>query len=116
MNSISLTGMTLIVLGLAGVFSTAAATAAIPALFGLVLLALGLRARNPLRTRSSATAAAVVAALGVLAPLGNLLPRLAGGELRVNAAVFANVSMLLVCAFYLALWLWERRQGMDGAR
>jgi hypothetical protein len=110
MNSISLTGMALVVLGLAGLFSTGAATAAIPAVFGVVLLFLGLRARHPLRASSSGLAAAIVAGIGLLTPLFNLVSRLANGEFRLNAATFANVSMVMVCGLFLAIWLWERRE------
>lgn len=108
MNSIGLTGMTLVVLGLAGVFATGAATAVIPAIFGLIFLGLTLRARNPARARSSGALAAGVAVLGILATLGNLVPRLAGGLFPLNAAAFANISMAVICALYLAFWLMER--------
>jgi protein-S-isoprenylcysteine O-methyltransferase Ste14 len=113
MNSIGLTGMALVVLGLAGVFSTAAATAAIPAVFGLVFLALALRARRPDRARSSGAAAAVVAALGILAAAASIVPRLLSGTLTASVA-FATLCLAAVCALYLAAWAWERAAARGG--
>lgn len=108
MNSTGLTGMALVVLGLAGVFSTGALTAAIPAILGLIFLGLALWARNPARARAAGAAAAGLAALGILAALGRLAPRLLGGLFPLDAAAFANISMALICALYLAFWLMER--------
>jgi hypothetical protein len=112
MNSTGLTGLALVVLGVAGVFSTAAVTAAIPAIFGLIFLLLALWGRNPARARSAGAWAAGVAALGILAGLGNVAGRLAGGNFVMNAAAFASISMALICALYLAFWLYERARKM----
>jgi hypothetical protein len=114
MSSSALTGMALVALGLAGLFATGAATAVIPALFGLVLILLALRARNPRNTASSNTIAAGVAALGLLAALGNIVSRLVAGTLVANAAAFANVVMAALCALYLAIWAWELSQSRRG--
>lgn len=108
MNSTGLTGLALVVLGIAGVFSTAAATAAIPAVFGLIFLLLALRGRNPAKAPSARAWAAGVAGLGILAGLGNVAARLASGAVLANAVAFASISLALVCALYLAFWLYER--------
>lgn len=114
MNSTGLTGMALVVLGLAGFFATAAATALIPAAFGLVFLVLAYRARNPANARSSGAIGAGVAALGVLAGLGNVASRLATGLFPLSAAAFASLALAATCALYLGVWLLDRSGRLPG--
>lgn len=109
MNSTMMTGAALTVLGLGGVIATGAATAAIPAVFGLILLGLGALLRRPGRTRTASWTAFGVTLLGLLAPLGNLGRVLSEGPFVLNAASFANIAMAVICAIYLALWGWERK-------
>lgn len=115
MNLTIWTGIVLIVLGLGGVFSTGAATAVIPAVFGLIMVGLGALARNPARARSAGWTAVGIAVLGLLAPLGNLARVLGESGFVLNAASFANLSMAIICGLYLALWAWERRGARAGS-
>lgn len=109
LNTTMWAGIALTVLGVASVLATGATTAAIPTLFGLILIGLGALQRNPVRANGAGWLAFGVALLGMLAPLGNIA-RVAGQNgLVMNAATFANVTMALVCAAYLGLALIERR-------
>ncbi|MEN9936754.1 MAG: hypothetical protein RLZZ387_3333 [Chloroflexota bacterium] len=118
MNSTMMTGGALTVLGLGGVLATGAATAVIPAVFGLILLGLGALLRRPGRAQVVSWVALGVALLGLLAPLGNLGRVLSAGPFVLNAASFANIAMALICGLYLASWGWERRSAgrSDAAR
>ena len=109
MNSTMMTGAALTVLGLGGVLATGAATAIIPAVFGLILFGLGALLRQPERARVVSWVALGVALLGMLAPLGNLGRVLSAGPFELNAASFANIAMALICGLYLTLWIRERR-------
>jgi hypothetical protein len=104
-----MTGAALTVLGLGGVLATGAATAVIPAVFGLILFGLGALLRRPERARVANWAALGVALLGMLAPLGNLGRVVSAGPFVLNAASFANIAMALICGLYLVLWIRERR-------
>ena len=98
----------LIVLGLAGYFGTGAAspTALIPALFGVLLLLLGLLARNPARRKLAMHIAVVVALLGLLGSMRGVLrlPALVAGEpVDRPAAVVAQSIMALLTGIFVAL-------------
>ncbi|GAB4423933.1 MAG: hypothetical protein OHK0015_02090 [Chloroflexi bacterium OHK40] len=108
MNSTMMAGTALTVLGLGGVIATGAVTAAIPAVFGLIMLGLGALLRRQERARVVGWTAFGVALLGLLAPLGNLGRVLSEGPFVLNAASFANIAMALICGLYLALWSRER--------
>jgi hypothetical protein len=108
MNSETAAGLALTVLGLAGVFSTGAPTAAIPAVFGLLLFGLGAMAR---RSSAASWAAAGVGLLGVIAPLANIARAIGQGGLVMGAATFSNGAMAVICGLYLALKAWEGRGG-----
>ncbi|MFV9504362.1 MAG: hypothetical protein AB4911_07335 [Oscillochloridaceae bacterium umkhey_bin13] len=108
-------GVALTVLGLASVIATGAATAAIPAIFGVMLLGLGALQRNPARANVAGWAAFGVGLLGLLAPLGNIARVVGSSGFTMNAATFANLTMALICASYLGLWVFERRMsGQQG--
>lgn len=109
MNSTMMTGLALTVLGVGGVIATGAATAVIPAVFGVILLGLGALMRRPERARAAMWIALGVALLGLLAPLGNLGRVVSESGFVLNAATFANITMAVICALYLGLWSWERR-------
>ncbi|MCX7859388.1 MAG: hypothetical protein N2385_04805 [Chloroflexus sp.] len=111
LNSTIATAILLIVLGLGGVFSTGAATSAIPALFGIVLLGLGIAIERSQTPRRFEWLAALVGLLGVIAPAANLARIIGQNGFIVNAAVFANIVMLGTCGLYLLVWLWEQRTG-----
>ncbi len=110
-NSTIAAAILLIVLGIGGVFATAAITSTIPALFGLVLLGLGIAIERSSNSRRLEWLAALVGLLGVLAPIGNLVRIIGQTGLIINAAVFANVVMLGICGLYLLVWLWEQWSG-----
>jgi hypothetical protein len=98
----------LILLGLAGYFGTGAAspTALIPALFGLILLALGALARNPSRRKLAMHVAVVVGLLGLAGSLRGLLklPALLSGDpLERPAAVIAQSIMAVLMGIFVAL-------------
>lgn len=108
-------GTALIVLGAASVITTGAVTAAIPAIFGLILLGLGLLARRPARANAAILISLAVALLGLLIPLDNIA-RLAGsGGLGLNAISFSSIVMAGLCAAILALWAWDRFASRNGA-
>ncbi len=110
-NTTIATAILLIVLGIGGVFSTGAITATIPALFGVVLLGLGIAIERSSSPRRFEWLAALVGLLGVLAPIGNLVRIIGQNGLIINAAVFANVTLLGICGLYLVVWLWEQLSG-----
>ena len=95
-----MTGAALTVLGLGGGLATGAATAAIPAVFGLILLGLGALLRRPERARAASWTAFGVALLGLLAPLGKLGRVLSEGPFVLDAASFANSAMALIYGGY----------------
>ncbi len=115
MNITMWAGILLVVLGAAGVLATAAPTSAIPIVFGLVLMVLGTQMRNPARAPIARWIAAGVGALGLLATGANVLMRLASGAFQLNAAVFANITMALICALFLGLLLWEQQRTRRGS-
>jgi hypothetical protein len=101
-------GLLLSALGLGGYFATgqASLTALIPLAFGLLLLVLGVLARQESLRKHAMHIAAAVGLLGFLGPL-RVLPqmlRLAGGqEVPHRAAVLDQLAMMVVCGVFLAL-------------
>jgi hypothetical protein len=98
----------LIVLGLGGYFGTGtpSLTALIPALFGVILLALGALARNPSRRKLAMHVAVVVGLLGLLGSLRGLIKLpdlLGGGAVERPAAVIAQSVMAVLLGIYVAL-------------
>lgn len=93
-------GTLLILLGVVGYVATGAAsiTALIPALFGLVLLVLGLLARNEAWRKHAMHAAVVVGLLGFLgsAPGLRSLPALFAGEPVARPAAVISQSLMAV--------------------
>ncbi len=101
-------GAVLIALGLAAYLGTGAesATAAAPAVPGLLLLVFGLLAGREHLHRHMIHAALVVALLGLLAsamPLAELPALLGDGEVERPVAVLASAAMALLCLVYLLL-------------
>jgi hypothetical protein len=109
MNNTIWAGLVLTVLGLSGVISTGAATAVIPAVFGLILIGLGAAMQRPARAAAASWTAAGVALLGLLAPIANLARVIGERGFVANAATFSNLAMAVICGAYLAVWVWERR-------
>ncbi|MEF3275070.1 MAG: hypothetical protein K6356_11855 [Chloroflexus sp.] len=110
-NSAIAAAILLIVLGIGGVFSTGAATAAIPALLGVVLAGLGVAIERSQTKRRFEWLAALVGLIGVIAPAANLVRIINQSGFIINAVMFANVVMLGTCALYLLVWLWEQLTG-----
>ncbi|PDW04244.1 hypothetical protein [Candidatus Viridilinea mediisalina] len=107
-------GTALIVLGVGGWIATGAGTAAIPAIFGLLMLIAGLLARRPEVGNTAILGAGVVALLGMLAPLGNVARLIGAQSFGLNAATFSNVAMAGLCAAFLCLWAFDTMAKRDG--
>jgi multisubunit Na+/H+ antiporter MnhF subunit len=102
------TGAVLIVIGVAGYAITAGAslTALLPTVLGLPVLGLGVWAGDETRRRTAIHAALVLALLGFLGTLMNVvqLPAvLSGGEVARPQAVVVSSLTALVCAVYLGV-------------
>ena len=100
-------GTLLILIGILGYINGvmtghASVTALIPAMFGIVLLLLGVFARKSEGMRKHLMhAAVIVALLGFIATAGRLVSKI--GELTYSAAVVSQVSMALVCLLFVIL-------------
>jgi len=107
-NTTILFATLLILLGAGGYFGSGAnsPTALIPAVFGVILLILGLVARNPARRKHAMHGAAVVALLGLFGSIRGLLQLptvLSGGEVARPAAVIAQSIMAVLMIIFVAL-------------
>lgn len=101
-------GILLLVLGVAGYAASGGAslTALIPAALGLLLLLLGLVARDPARRKFAMHIAVVVGLIGFLGSLPGLLklPALLGGQpVARPAAVLAQSLMAALTGVFVAL-------------
>ena len=104
-------GAVLIVLGIAGYFGSGmvSMTALIPAAFGLVLLVLGVIARDPEKRKHAMHIAAMVGVLGFLGSargLGKLIPLLSGQLVERPGAVIAQSVMAILMLIFT--WLCVR--------
>lgn len=97
-------GFVLIAIGVIGYVATGAAsvTALIPGMVGAILLILALAARSPEARKHMMHAAVAVALISLLATLPRLVPALAAREFQ-RPAVIAQLAMVLVLAFYVAM-------------
>jgi hypothetical protein len=107
-NTAILFGGLLIVLGLGGYFGTgrSSLTALIPAVFGLLLGALGFMARDAAKRKTAMHIAAAVALLGFIACVPGLfkLPMLMAGETIARpAAVVSQSIMALLTGIFVVL-------------
>jgi membrane protein implicated in regulation of membrane protease activity len=95
-------GVALIAIGVIGWLAggMSSITGLIPALFGVVLAALGWWAGRG-NEKTAMHIAAVVGLIGLLAPLGRIFPALGGGELGL--AFWTNVLMFVVSGAFFAL-------------
>jgi peptidoglycan/LPS O-acetylase OafA/YrhL len=100
-------GIALIALGLYGYFAvdetTRSWTALIPAIAGALLAVLGFVALDPDMRKHAMHAAAVVALLGFLAPLGRIIPQTIRGNTPSGLAGFSQVTMAVLCLIFLIL-------------
>lgn len=96
-------GVLLTLLGLGGYVLTGAAslTALIPALFGVVLIVLGVVARAEHLRKHAMHAAAAVALLGLLGALMPLMRTPAAP--RAGAALFSQIAMVGLMAIFVVL-------------
>jgi hypothetical protein len=98
----------LIALGAGGYFGSGAAspTALIPAAFGLVLLILGLLARDPGKRKHAMHGAAMIGVLGVLGTIRgliNFVSMMSGEDVARPQAVAAQAAMCLLCLVFTGL-------------
>lgn len=101
-------GVVLIVLGVAGYLGSGAAsvTALIPAIFGVVLAALGVLARNEAMRKHAMHGAVLIGLLGFLGSARGLmqLPAvLSGGDVARPTAVIAQSVMALLMLLFVGL-------------
>ncbi|MSO81760.1 MAG: hypothetical protein EXQ53_00475 [Acidobacteria bacterium] len=96
-------GVLLTLLGLAGYFltGTSSATALIPAIFGLLLLAIGAVARSESARKHAMHAAAMVALVGCAGALFSLLRTPAAP--RSPMAAFSQGAMVVLTAVFVGL-------------
>lgn len=96
-------GAALIAIGMIGYLAggMSSVTGLIPAFFGLALLGLGWWATRG-KEKTAMHIAAVVGAVGALAPLSRIVPALAGGG-ELGLAFWTNVLMFVVCGAFVAL-------------
>src|SRR5438045_2256338 len=96
-------GIVLIALGLYGYFAVdvhRSVTALIPAFAGALLLICGIAALNPAMRMHAMHGAAVVGVLGVIAPLGRIIPQAMKGTPPSGLSAFTLYSMLLLCLLF----------------
>ena len=98
-------GFSLIILGVGFYFGTdrVSWTALIPAIFGVILVVLGVLARQDKLRMHVMHAAAAVGLIGIVAALIRLWPAISTGEIDKPAAVAELGLMALVCAVFVAL-------------
>jgi hypothetical protein len=104
-------GAVLMVLGIAGYFGSnmVSLTALTPAAFGLVLLVVGVIARDPAKRKHAMHVAAMVGVLGFLGSargLGKLIPLLSGQPVERQGAVIAQSVMAILMLIFT--WLCVR--------
>ena len=99
------TGIILIGIALLGYFGSGMEswTALIPSLFGLPILAASMIARLPEKLKLGMHIASVFGLLGLIAPLGRIIPSMTKGTFTFNLAGFALLSMAVICGTFLFL-------------
>lgn len=101
-------GVILIVLGIAGYFGTGmvSLTALIPAAFGLVLLVLGVVARDPAKRKHAMHFAAMIGVLGFLGSARGLVKLgaiMTGQPVERQNAVIAQAVMAILMLIFTAM-------------
>ncbi len=107
-NTTILVGAVLTLVGIIGFFGTgqSSPTALIPAAFGLLLVALGIIARNEKLRKHAMHAAAVVGLLGFLGSasgIWQLVKMMMGEEVVRPEAAIARSVMAIVCLVFVGL-------------
>ena len=98
-------GVVLLVLGIASYFGTGmvSITALIPAFFGLLLLVLGVVARDPGKRKHAMHFAAVLGILGFAGSAGGLVRFLSGDLGTRQGAVMAQAAMAILMLIFTVL-------------
>ena len=101
-------GVILLVLGIAGYFGTGmvSLTALIPAVFGLLLLILGVIARDPNKRKHAMHFAAMVGPIGFAGSVGGLVKAfalLSGQQVERQNAVIAQAVMAILMIVFVAM-------------
>ena len=100
-------GFALILLGLYGYFAVPvidrSPTALIPTLFGALLAICGVLALDPAKRKHAMHAAAVVGVVGIIAPLGRIIPLAMKGTPPRGLSAFCLYSMLALCLLFVIL-------------
>jgi hypothetical protein len=98
------TGLILIAVGLAGYLPhQTSLTALIPAAFGVLLVVLGVLARQEKMRMHAMHGAAVVGLIGLIGGILRIVQTLASGEIRLPLAFSMTILMTLVCLVFLGL-------------
>lgn len=101
-------GIVLLVLGIGGYYGTGqvSVTALIPAAFGLLMVILGVVARDPRKTKHAMHFAAMLGVLGFLGSARGLLklgPMMAGEAVDRQGAVFAQAAMAILMLLFTSM-------------
>lgn len=116
MNTTIWTGLIVTSLGVGGLTATEATlSTAIIAVFGLVLIGLGVWMRRAGWAQVAGAIALIVVLIGLLEALNTIGRTLSHHGLTLSPPVVINLAMATICGLYLALWGWEHRgQQRDG--
>lgn len=98
-----LTGIILIALGFLGYFGggMASLTAFIPSVFGLLIFGFSKMAQNPDKLKMGMHLAAVFGLLGVIMPLGRLIPVTLKGNFVLGLPTISMILMVAVCLWFV---------------
>ena len=104
-------GLAMIVLGAGTYFATGmgSVTALIPSFIGAPILLCGLAAA--MARKPALIAATVLAVLGLLGPLGRIIPTAAKGELSLGTALVSQIVFMLLAATLVAFAVLAFRSG-----
>ena len=96
-------GLLLIALGLIGYFAggRASVTALIPAFMGIPILVSSFIAKNPEKLKMGMHIAAVFGLLGVIAPLGRIIPTALKGEFQFDRPGIFLILMFVICLWFM---------------
>jgi hypothetical protein len=96
-------GVALVALGVIMFAISGAKTSLIPAYFGAPLVACGAIALNETYRKHAMHVAVVIGLLGLLMPLGRLVPVLARGQRPAAPALVGMLVMMALCGLFVVL-------------